>query len=284
LTKQAPIKTQGDEAPALAFSPDSKTLASAGGDLIQLWEVATGRERRRFRTEAVELPFARTALSQTQPRMKPYLGHTLRLIFDPSGRLLASGHYDTTGLVWDLLGAPGTGKARRPLDKVDLEECWRRLADENAAKAYRAMCDLAGSPTVAVEGLKGVFRPVPPVSEDQLTQLLNRLGDRDFQVRERASRDLEEALPAVEEKLRQALEGKLSPEVRRQLEQLVRPSDAPPTGKQLRPLRAIEALERIGTKEARRLLSSLAGGAEGARETREARAALERLKTQDKSR
>jgi hypothetical protein len=45
----------------------------------------------------------------------------------------------------------------------------------------------------------------------------------------------------------------------------------------LRHLRAIQALEQIGSPDARRILQSLTEGAATAPETREAKAALERL-------
>jgi hypothetical protein len=49
------------------------------------------------------------------------------------------------------------------------------------------------------------------------------------------------------------------------------------TAEQLRVVRAVEALERIGTPEARRLLKTLADGGPGELPTREAQAALDRL-------
>ena len=49
------------------------------------------------------------------------------------------------------------------------------------------------------------------------------------------------------------------------------------TAEQLRLVRAVEALERMSTPEAREVLRNLAGGAAGALLTREARAALDRL-------
>ena len=79
---------------------------------------------------------------------------------------------------------------------------------------------------------------------------------------------------------RKALEGKPSLETRRRLEDLlVKASSAwwDVSGERLRSLRAVEALELDGAKEAREVLETFAAGAEGARLTEEAKAALERL-------
>jgi WD40 repeat protein len=81
-------RLQGRKLPvqAVAFSPDGRTLASAGNDrLIHLWEPATGKEVTRW-------PAHRHAI--------------LCLAFAPDGRALVSGSYDLK--VWD----PTTGKER----------------------------------------------------------------------------------------------------------------------------------------------------------------------------
>src|SRR5205823_13762178 len=82
---------------------------------------------------------------------------------------------------------------------------------------------------------------------------------------------------AAEPARRKALEGKPSPEVKRRagqlLERLNRPGASPDL---LRPLRAVEALEWMGTAQARRLLKSLAGGRADAALTRAAGEALSR--------
>jgi hypothetical protein len=79
--------------------------------------------------------------------------------------------------------------------------------------------------------------------------------------------------------LRKALEGEPSAEVRRQVTRLLEQLSAhPPAPEVVRSIRAIEALERIGTPEARKLLEELAKGAPEAWRTREAGEAVARLK------
>lgn len=45
--QDAPVTLKGHagDVHAVAFSPDGKTLASAGADVIKLWDVETGKER-----------------------------------------------------------------------------------------------------------------------------------------------------------------------------------------------------------------------------------------------
>src|SRR5262249_49925638 len=78
--------------------------------------------------------------------------------------------------------------------------------------------------------------------------------------------------------LRRALGGRPALEVRKRLEGLLEKALLrPPTGPELQALRAVEALEKIASPEARQVLRGLAKGAPEARLTREAMAALGRL-------
>jgi hypothetical protein len=82
----------------------------------------------------------------------------------------------------------------------------------------------------------------------------------------------------IQPAVRQALEGRPSPEVRRRLEALLQtPAAVAQTPELLRNLRAIGILEQIGSKDARQLLTTLSSGVPHAPETQAAKGALERL-------
>jgi truncated hemoglobin YjbI len=75
----------------------------------------------------------------------------------------------------------------------------------------------------------------------------------------------------------EAAKADLSLEKRRRIEQLLAAPRIVQAPEQIRALRALEVLERIGNAEARRVLGAIAKGAPDARLTREARTSLERL-------
>jgi hypothetical protein len=89
---------------------------------------------------------------------------------------------------------------------------------------------------------------------------------------------LEKLGAGIQPAVRQALEGRPTPEVRRRLEALVQtPASVSRSPELLRRLRAIAVLERIASKDARQLLSTLGGGVPHAPESMAAKTALERL-------
>ena len=237
-----------------ALSPDGRAAATADSSgEVRFWELASGHERFRF----------------TSPGSPVF-----SLAFAPDGRTLLTGNADATLFAWDLAALPQPLRAPERLAPDDLTRLWAALA-EDAAPAYAALRTLAARPAQAVPFLRERLRPVAELDAALLKRLVSGLDDDDFVIREKATIELgklgEAALPALRGA---AVSG--SAEVRRRAEQLLgRLGAAGP--ERLRQARAVEALERCATPEARKLLAALAGGMDEARLTREAAAALRRL-------
>src|SRR5262249_41111017 len=103
-----------------------------------------------------------------------------------------------------------------------------------------------------------------------------------FEVRERATKELEAAAEQAKPLLHSALEGKPTLEKRRRVERLLgklAQDEWNPSPNRLRALRALPAPGGIGTPDRRQVLQQLARGASEAWLTREARSALQRLAT-----
>src|SRR5262249_12125121 len=115
----------------------------------------------------------------------------------------------------------------------------------------------------------------------KIDRLVADLDSDEFGVRERATADLEKLGPQAEPALQKALKETTSAEGRRRAAALLdKLAGAVDSTERLQALRAIEVLERINDREARRLLEELAGGLPGAWLTREAEQALQRLTRQ----
>ena len=157
---------------------------------------------------------------------------------------------------------------------------WDDLAGTDAAKAYRAVWQLADSPQEAVELLRSKLEPVKAPDPKRIDQLITALDANGFEERKRAKTELAALAEFVEPALRAAAKTPASAEVGKQLADLLEKfaeRRLKPTPEQLRPVRAVEVLEEIGTAEAKDVLRTMAKGAPGATLTREARASLKRL-------
>ena len=198
------------------------------------------------------------------------------LAISADGKALVSGSADTTALIWAM---PNSVLAKAPavrLETVQLEALWNDLAGD-AVKANRAIGTLRISPTQAVSFLKGRLRP-DTVDLSRLPRLIADLDNKQFAVRQRAEQELANLGELAMAALQECLTGKPSLEVRQRVEQLLArvPGDPPPPDR-LRALQGLEALERIGTPEARKAIEILAGGTAEAVLTRQSRASLNRL-------
>jgi hypothetical protein len=105
------------------------------------------------------------------------------------------------------------------------------------------------------------------------------LDNDDFQTRKSASKELANLGRSAEGALRKTLDEHPSPELKRRIQNLLNklaPKEDDP--EQIRLLRGVEVLERVGTSEARSLLQKLAKEASISDVAREAQASLERLR------
>jgi WD40 repeat protein len=253
---------------ATAFAPGGHILVTAdGGDnfssprpgpqTIRFWDVVTGNELARFGGHGSDVT---------------------SLAFSPDGKELVVGLHNGTALVWKTPAAVKRPvKIGRKLGPRELAALWGDLAGGDAAVAHEAIRILAASPEQSVPFLAGVLRPAEKIDVTKSRQRIADLGSDEFAVRESASKELAEWGEDVEWELVQALKDKPTPEAARRLQELLTAlRNAPPPPDRRRELRAVWAVELIGTPAANKVLMELAKGHSDARLTREARAAIER--------
>jgi RNA polymerase sigma factor (sigma-70 family) len=251
------IATPGYE--PVTFSPDSRFFATADGDMIHLWEVASGKQI---------------------CSLSGHRGDVSSLAFSANGRRLVSSSYDSTCLVWDLALAVGVAEplAGTPAEK-EIAAWWADLAGDDPRRAYAAVLRMAEAPK---ESIPLLSRRVSPVTEDQVKQipaLVADLGSETFAVRQKAFQQLHWLGPLGEPALRRSLENNPPLEVRLRLDQLLGSlASGPASGEPLRMVRMLAALEYAGTPEARSLVHTLAQGAQGAWLTDHAAAVEERAR------
>jgi hypothetical protein len=253
---------------AAAFSPDGRTVATGQGEAVVLWETASGKKRGQFNGH-------RSVVSS--------------VAFAPDGKTMASGSRDGTVLIWDLLspgkkeagpGSPNSAYAVRGSSTTkDSDMLWERLADSDASRANQAVCTMIARPKEMVKLLETKLQPVV-VDFQQIDKLIHDLDDNSFDRRKTATDELRKMEEAPEAKLRQVMTGKPSLELRRRVDDLLQEIERnkpEPSPQQLRPRRAVEVLEYIGTPEAKALIERLSQGTPGLRLTEDAKASFERM-------
>jgi dipeptidyl aminopeptidase/acylaminoacyl peptidase len=259
------LNTTGPLVTCVTFSPDGSLIATAANhyrqtrpdERICLWDAAMGQE---------------------VGRLVGHRGTVAALAFSPDGKVLASGSYDETILFWDpwsMIARPKPATDKLAVDR--LNNLWSDLKHDDAARAYQAIHILSTHPAESVPFLRKSLFPGPAPDPLVVARLIADLDNEEFAVREKASTELARlGLPAGSA-LQRALEGKPSAESRRRLKELVRRLEEQMSGlEKARLIRTVEALERIATPDARKLLRNLqAGGAWSAAE--DAKLALERL-------
>lgn len=229
----------GDRAVALAFSRDGQYLAVGRDDgAIALWDIAAATELHRFAAH-------------------PDRVHSLAFL--PKNRALVSAGGDASLMVWDMASLRGPPPERRVPSEDELTALWTRLPAQRSAEAFEAQNQLVRFPGAAVKFLGERFT-APPVEAKRIQQWIDDLDSNSFEVRNRASQELEKLGDYADTALQNALAEGPSLEKTRRLEKLVQTRAARRERELIAYLRALEVLERIGSPEARKLIKTLAKG------------------------
>ncbi len=289
-------------ADTFAFSPDSRLLAAwdQGGNVIVV-DLRTGTAVRRLQTADASDGVSALALSADGKRvaagsptgrvtvwdvttgdtLAPFAGHdglVTGLVFTADGKRLVTTAQDGTALVWEVPDKPlPVGPIESAVTGFD--EAFRLLGSADAAQAQRGLEYLYRHPAEAVKQT-GERMPAPAaVPAAALAQHVADLGSDDFPTREAAVKALEKVGGEASALLKQAVEKSPGAEVRKLAAELLGKIDAPAARPDdLKVLRAVEAMENLGTPEARAQLEKWAAGPAGHRVTLEAATALARVK------
>jgi WD40 repeat protein len=247
------------------LAADNRTVITIDANSIRAWDLASKQEKLKL-----EQPTA-SVIGPTNYGMRATAHLT------PNGRRLLTPESDGTFLIWDLSAAFATTSPAN-VEAERVAGWWGDLAKNDPAVAYAAIWKLTDAPIDAVACFQRLMKPAVDADFDKVRKLIKELDDDRFEVRETASKALQKMGAGVQPAVRQALEGRPSPEVRRRLEALIQtPSSVSQTPELLRNLRAIGILEQIGSKDAWQLLATLSTGVPHASETQAAKSALERL-------
>ncbi len=238
---------------ALAFSDDDRLLAAGGMDrIIRVYELATGRERLRF--EGAPSCYS--------------------LAFDPASKRLVSGNFNSTALIWDI-GGPMPRNLNLALARRNM--LWEDMKSEDAKKAFQGLNELAGDK----ESVAFFRDHVKLVATEDIARIDGWIGDLNsdnFATRQKATTELRRLGAAAGSKLATVLQAQPGLEMAGRVKNLLAAlrqqtleADA------LRALRAVEALERVSSAEARQILEAMAQRCVWLQPSEHARAALQRL-------
>lgn len=242
-----------------AFSPDGTTIASAcqNEPRIYLWNVATGK-----------------LISSFPAHSRPM--NTVE--YTPDGKTLVTGSQDSTLMSWDMTLPNRHGELPVvALTEQERAKHWDSLAGSSKS-AFLSMWAFVADRGNTVKFFKDKFAPVQRIPPEMIQKWLADLDSPQFAVREKADRNLLANVDQAEPELRGALENGLGAEGRKRAHRILEvQASAKLSPDQLREIRAVEALEKMGTPEARELLRSLTRGNYRPRTIREAELTLKRI-------
>jgi WD40 repeat protein len=288
----AELATKSRNLTGLAFSPDGQTLLTTSFNApVHAWEIATGQLVRRLEAATYLYSPDNRLLAGSGGTLKVldlYSGRVLReckaegpgfgnFAFSPNGKLLAASCSDTTIVVW-----PSSAAGARPGEPWDERSLAQALEKGGATEAYQAIGRMLADPQRALDLLERRLRPAPRLDAKHAQRLIADLDSDQSNRREAATKELARLGPLAEAALRATLASTKAPlKSKGRIEKLLRDLDESQTAlsaEDVLHLRAVQALEGIGTRRARRLLENLARGAEMSPRTRAAVEALGRMR------
>jgi WD40 repeat protein len=251
----------------LDFSPDSRLLACGGGSYTQfgdvkVFEVATGKER---------------------VHLEKHKGWVECVRFSPDGRFLISAGGTQKKMpgeihIWRLADTIKSQSIdTKKLSEAQLTAFWDTLGSTDDV-GFETLKTLIASPTTALSLFKERVKfPAAPDAR-AVAELIAKLDDAKFAEREKASMELRAMNELIEPVLLKTSKNPASDEVRGRVEQLLKRVQAPNMAAFIvRSLRIVEILDRIGTPEAKQLLTEFAKGTPETWLAREASRALTRM-------
>src|SRR5262249_134154 len=142
---------------------------------VRVWDVYSGKELGRFGKQ-----------------VDPFKGGwVLSVAFSPDGRALVSCGLDQMAHLWDVSRLTGRPRQRAERSPAELAADWKGLAG-NAGAGYAALGRLINSPERAVAFLGKQLQSTRPVDTQRIERLIADLDSGRFQVREAATRELED--------------------------------------------------------------------------------------------
>jgi hypothetical protein len=240
---------------ALAYSPDGQNLAVGCSDgTVRRFDLRSGRE------------------------WVPLSGHkgaVAALCWTPDGKRIQSFGHDAQYLAWRAETGRDWQPKKGPLPEAALEGLWEVLRGDEPLDLFGSVQTLAASPAQTVSFLRKKLAAAPKVDTERIDRLVADLQKGDYNARKRAVVELRKigraALPALHKTQEMGGYDEFIRRLTYEFEMQAPPPD------QVRVVRALRVLERIGDGEARKLLEELAGGSPEAMVTVQAKHILDRL-------